>query len=336
MLVAILVASVLSLVLLQVLLVPQPVLAITGEQPAYTVGDTWRYNMTITVTSNNTTTSTPLTYSIVGTQNVITFNGTPKDCYVFRHQPALDPSTFFLLYLLCSDLFAGNVSVTEFVEILKNSSYSEFYLTKSNNELVGIHIYFYYLDESNNAGIDLNATLLFEEAYPYLLKFPLTVNSTFGNYTNELNCTFQGYLYVYNGSWNNMTPSSTISLSTDFLFLLFPPLNVTGVEEVTVSAGTFECWKIEYTECPGVLTVWYSPEVKNIAKLGLSIEGELIYTADLQDYSLVFTTPEQQMLIFLYFLQQSSQQLKLFIAAGGLAVALAAATTAFLAWKKRA
>lgn len=334
-LLAVLVALVLSLVLLQTLLAPQPVLAITGERPTYAVGDRWTYNLELTNTSNNATTSTPFTLLISEAKNILDYNNASKYCYFLRYQPALDPFTIILLY---SEIF-NSLSIDEFVEVLKNNSYSEFYITKSGYELVGIHIYLYFFDNSHGVGVNLNVTVIFEEEYPYLLKFPLEINSTFGGYVEEeLGCRIQGYLSIYNstsGKWNNMSLDSETSLSQDFLFFLFPLVNVTRTENITVPAGTFECWKMEHLRYPEALCIWYSPEAKNIARLNISIEGVITYTSSLEDYRLTLVTPEQQMLILFYLSQQSPHQLVLLIGIGGLATVLTIAATTLLARKRR-
>ncbi|MEM3664159.1 MAG: hypothetical protein QXW47_03555 [Candidatus Jordarchaeales archaeon] len=323
-------ALVLSLALSQALLAPQPVLAITGEKPSYTVGDTWKYNLTITNTTDGTT-SKLLTLSVSGAGAITSFNGTPIDCYTLKYQPALDPFTLFILYI---QLFGG-MSINEYIEILENS-YSEFYVAKSNNELIGMHIYLYYFDGSSN-GVNLSVTFKFNETYPYPLKFPLEINSTFGNYNDEMAYSLQGYILIYNSTthnWDNVTPPETEPIGW-YVFLLFPLVNVTGTENVTVPAGTFECWKMEHPQNPDILKIWYSPEVKSIVRLNFSLEGAVLYEMDLQSYSHALLTPEQQTFLLFYFLQQSSQQFMFFIALGGAAAALGVATIAILAWKKR-
>lgn len=62
--------------------------------------------------------------------------------------------------------------------------------------------------------------------------------------------------------------------------------NVTGIETITVKAGTFECYVIEDTDKYGVVytKTWYSPKVKN------SVRTEETYritiTTDLASYSI--------------------------------------------------
>ncbi|MEM2330750.1 MAG: hypothetical protein QXL59_07990, partial [Candidatus Jordarchaeales archaeon] len=60
----------------------------------------------------------------------------------------------------------------------------------------------------------------------------------------------------------------------------YPRFNVTGVETVTVAAGTYECWKMKIiltTNGDGVIGyLWYSPEVKNYVKLDMNVTVESV------------------------------------------------------------
>ncbi|GEM_PF-6573257 len=320
----------LLLTLSQALLASHPALAITGEQPSYTVGDTWKYNLAVKNVSGNVTTNKLFVLSVSEAGSVTDFNGTSRDCYTLKYQPALDPFTLFFLYF---QLFK-DMSINECIELFENDSYSKFYITKSDHELVGMQIHIYYFDGSH--GINSTITIKLNETYPYPIKFPLEINSTFGYYKEELNCRLQGYLLIYNettSNWDNIPLPETENLTN--VFLLFPLLNVTGTENVTVPAGTFECWKMAYPDAPDALSIWYSPEAKSITKLNFSLEGEIIYTAELQSYTHAILSPEQQMFLLFYMFQQSSQQFTLLIAVGGVAVALAVTTLGAFAWKRR-
>lgn len=69
-------------------------------------------------------------------------------------------------------------------------------------------------------------------------------------------------------------------LSYPYTYLFYPRFNVTGVETVTVVAGTYECWKMEIlltTNGDDVIGyLWYSPNVKNYVKLDMNVTVESV------------------------------------------------------------
>ncbi|MBS7288677.1 MAG: hypothetical protein KIH01_08050 [Candidatus Freyarchaeota archaeon] len=323
------VALVSSIAFLQVSPIPT-VLALTGEPPSYTPGDTWTYNITITNRTSGISESTTLTLS-VSEGNIKDFNGTMQTCYTLKYKPALDIYSFIIFYIYSLEWGIFNGSVTEFLKILENESFSEFYITKSGYKLIGVHIYAYYFNDSY--GINFDATMKLNESYPYPLKFPLEEGAKFGYYKEELNCSLDGHIKYYNAttnSWDEIPHGEYVPLGGEAAFFLFPYVNVTGTENLTVPAGTLECWKMEsYLDLD--LVIWYSPEAKGIAQLNMSF-GDIKVSMILQSYSHAPTLEALSLYLLLYVVQQSSQQSTLFVA--GVAAVVVVATLGVLAWRR--
>ncbi|MBS7288850.1 MAG: hypothetical protein KIH01_08990 [Candidatus Freyarchaeota archaeon] len=253
---------------------------LSGERPQFEVAEDWMHKFIFTnVTGNKSTEIIINSTATMFTGEVKDFYGNTRNCYLLIYRPvALDPvCIFWILYSLYNVFNVTDLSAEDLLA-LGDSSMICVYVDENDFSLVQVQwIVEYFPDSGRQMFVVLN--LLLNETYPYMwFNFPLSEGKFFGNYTEALNISLAGFFNYYNGTWYNYTYidapfSEEITFPGTYMF--YPAFKVAGIETVTVTAGSYECWKIEVlnptnpNEKIGYL--WYSPDVKNIVKSNVTM-----------------------------------------------------------------
>lgn len=269
---------------------------LSGERPQFGFSEQWKYNFTLKNITGGTSITTTIHANTTGITSRVTNDYYENvECYILHFMP-FDPLSVFWLQKILRE-----VDITDFgaEDLLKmgNSSVLEVYVSKDNFSWVQTTWTANYSEGSGGKRLHViqgpgypGAVWTANESYSYMcFNFSLSTGKDFGHFTDDLNISMSVYCDYYNASGyytNKIYPgnlsnvSGEFSISFPYTYLFYPRFNVTGVETVTVAAGTYECWKMKIiltTNGDGVIGyLWYSPEVKNYVKLDMNVTVESV------------------------------------------------------------
>jgi len=263
--------------------IPVPIQAkLSGEPPTFSLDERWTYNYTFTNMTSSDRAQTTIYANTTGSPTRTNdYYGGMRDCYVLWFRP-VDPHSTLILLNILSNIGITDLNVSDIVG-LGNSSVLKLYL--SINTYLGEYNFSWIKSEWNvnydAGGKKLNASLtifLNVTCSHSIFNFTLYQGKTFGNYTEALNIKLRGYVYYYNGTWNNLShyigSFDNLNFSFPDTYLFYPAFSVEGIEMVNVSAGTFECWRIAVLNATNpsenIGYYWYSPAAKNYVKMNVT------------------------------------------------------------------
>lgn len=281
---------------------------LSGEKPQLGFSEQWKYEFNFTNITGGSTTTITIHANATGMTGWVTNDyHTNVKCYTFHFMP-FDPLSVFWLHKLIRD-----VGITDFgvEDLLKMGNSSVFEVYVSENDFSWVQTTWTANYSEGSSGKKLNVTQgsgrpgagwTVDKLYSYMcLNFSLSTGKVFGYFADELNAIVSFYCDYYNETGfytNKVNPGNLSSVSGKFIigypytYLFYPRFNVTGVERVTVAAGTYECWKMEIllgTDHGDVIGyLWYSPSVKNYVKLDMNVtveSAEYNLHVELADYS---------------------------------------------------
>ncbi|MEX2704894.1 MAG: hypothetical protein Q6352_006505 [Candidatus Freyrarchaeum guaymaensis] len=275
------------------------------------VGQTWTYR----VTYRNATHNISATFSqhISGIVTITDWNGTQQQCYVL---------TTPVDYLYMMETFGESTPSDVSKIFITVSTYLN--TTNYSNPRTDIRVDVGY---KNGTSAILFISLLGNETY-YIYKFPLT-----GSWQKTVNASWSEW--IVNASGYNQTSTGYTSVDVN--------ASVSGPVQVTVPAGTYEAYQINYTDdsvCAlffGVEQVqgWYSLEAQNFVKYFIDMETGENMTVELVSIS----KPVQTMMLLsaLYFFNAQQQQgfLNLLLLGGGGAALIAVVAISFVLIRRR-